>query len=136
MFDWPVRIYWEDTDAGGIVYYANYLRYFERARTEWLRQIDLNQQRLRETTGGIFVVSHADVKYLQPARLDDELVVSTELQLLGRASLRFLQTVRRGQDDLCRGQITVGWIHAQTMRPARMPQEVLDALKALHTEGN
>jgi acyl-CoA thioester hydrolase len=72
-FELPLRIYWEDTDAGGIVFYANYLKFFERARTEWLRSLGIGQQALREATGGIFVVSEANLKYHRPARLDDEL---------------------------------------------------------------
>ncbi len=72
-FGWPVRVYWEDTDAGGIVFYANYLKFFERARTEWLRSLGIGQQALREATGGMFVVTDATLKYHRPARLDDEL---------------------------------------------------------------
>ena len=70
-FSWPVRVYWEDTDGGGVVYYANYLKFFERTRTEWLRSMGLNQQALRDETGGVFVVSEAAVKYHRSARLDD-----------------------------------------------------------------
>ena len=130
MFNWPVRVYWEDTDAGGIVFYANYLKFFERSRTEWLRQCGLNQQHLRETTGGMFVVSHTAIDYLKPARLDDELVVSTELQQLGRASLHLRQTAMRGNTVLCKGLVIVGWVDSRSMRPARIPLPVLDALKA------
>jgi acyl-CoA thioester hydrolase len=75
-FQLPIRIYWEDTDAGGIVFYANYLRFFERARTEWLRSFGLSQQVLREQTGGMFVVTDVRLRYLQPARLDDQLLVT------------------------------------------------------------
>jgi acyl-CoA thioester hydrolase len=86
-FALPIRIYWEDTDAGGIVFYANYLKFFERARTEWLRSLGIGQQALREATGGIFVVSETTVKYHRPARLDDELIVTARLQEAGRASM-------------------------------------------------
>ena len=86
-FSWPVRVYWEDTDAGGIVFYANYLKFFERSRTEWLRSLGIEQQRLRETTGGIFVVIETSIRYHRPARLDDELVVTAKLVETGRASL-------------------------------------------------
>ena len=86
-FAWPVRVYWEDTDAGGIVYYANYLKFFERARTEWLRAKGIHQQALLEETGGMFVVSEAQVRYLKSARLDDELLLTTSLTEAGRASL-------------------------------------------------
>ena len=86
-FSWPVRVYWEDTDAGGIVFYANYLKFFERSRTEWLRSLGIEQQRLRETTGGFFVVIETSIRYHRPARLDDELVVTAKLVETGRASL-------------------------------------------------
>ncbi len=86
-FSWPIRVYWEDTDAGGIVFYANYLKFFERSRTEWLRSLGIEQQRLRESTGGIFVVTETRVRYHRPARLDDELTVTASLVEKGRASL-------------------------------------------------
>ena len=79
-FSLPIRVYWEDTDAGGIVFYANYLKFFERARTEWLRSLGWNQQQLRDTDGGMFVVTHAQLEYLRPARLDDVLHVTAKLQ--------------------------------------------------------
>ena len=86
-FRWPVRVYWEDTDAGGIVFYANYLKFFERSRTEWLRTLGVQQQRLRDSTGGMFVVTETSIRYHRPARLDDELIVTARLVELGRASL-------------------------------------------------
>ena len=91
-FRWPVRVYWEDTDAGGIVFYANYLKFFERARTEWLRSLGLEQQRLREQTGGLFVVTETALRYHRPARLDDLLQVSARVTELGRASICLLYT--------------------------------------------
>ena len=90
-FVWPVRVYWEDTDAGGIVFYANYLKFMERARTEWLRSLGLEQHRLRETTGGIFVVGETSVRFHRAARLDDELLVTAGVEQLGRASLVIAQ---------------------------------------------
>ena len=86
-FQWPIRVYWEDTDAGGIVFYANYLKFFERSRTEWLRSLGIAQQSLRKSTGGIFVVTETSLRYHRPARLDDELIVTTSLIEKGRASL-------------------------------------------------
>jgi len=82
-FVFPIRIYWEDTDAGGIVFYANYLKFFERARTEWLRSLGIQQQSLKEQSGGMFVVSETQIKYFSPARLDDLLEVTA--QSFGRA---------------------------------------------------
>src|ERR1700710_2444867 len=92
-FTWPVRVYWEDTDAGGVVFYANYLKFMERARTEWLRSLGIAQGRLREQTGGIFVVSEMRLKYHRPARLDDELLVTADLREMGSASLIIGQRV-------------------------------------------
>ena len=94
MFTFPVRIYWEDTDAGGIVFYANYLKFMERARTEWLRSLGISQQALKQQTGGMFVVTDTKLKYLLPARLDDVLQVSTQIVEKGRASLTISQEIR------------------------------------------
>jgi acyl-CoA thioester hydrolase len=126
----PVRVYWEDTDAGGIVFYANYLKFFERARTEWLRSLGIEQSRLRESTGGIFIVSSTSVRYLQPARLDDELRVTAELQESGRASMTIAQQARQHPAGtvLAEGLIRIGWVDAATLRPARIPAVILEAL--------
>ena len=132
-FGWPVRVYWEDTDAGGIVFYANYLKFFERARTEWLRSLGIGQQALREATGGIFVVSQTDVRYLRPARLDDQLLVTVSLVATGRASLTIHQQVLLPAAPqttvLCDGIIRVGWVDAATLKPARFPSTLLDLLR-------
>jgi acyl-CoA thioester hydrolase len=135
-FQFPLRVYWEDTDAGGIVFYANYLKFFERARTEWLRALGLGQQRLKEDLGGMFVVSETAVRYLQPARLDDKLQVSAELQERGRSSLLIRQQAFKEQDAgqtpstvlLCEGTIRIAWVHAQSLRPARIPTALLERL--------
>jgi acyl-CoA thioester hydrolase len=130
-FSFPVRVYWEDTDAGGIVFYANYLKFFERARTEWLRALGISQSSLRESTGGIFVVGETAVKYHAPSRLDDELIVTARLQEAGRASLIIAQqALHKGSGKLlCEGTIRIGWVDAQSMRPARIPPIILEALK-------
>lgn len=130
-FTWQVRVYWEDTDAGGIVFYANYLKFFERARTEWLRARGVEQQRLRENAGGLFVVSATDVRYHRPARLDDLLLVTAQVTEAGRASLTIAQTARRdapGGQLLCEGSIRIGWVDATTLAPRRMPAPLLHAL--------
>ena len=128
-FSWPVRVYWEDTDAGGIVFYANYLKFFERARTEWLRALGIGQARLREEAGGMFVVSETAVRYLAAARLDDELLVTARLQEAGRASLTIAQQALRGAALLCEGTIRIGWVDAATLRPGRIPAPILEALQ-------
>ncbi|MGN1056686.1 MAG: tol-pal system-associated acyl-CoA thioesterase [Comamonas sp.] len=134
-FSFPIRVYWEDTDAGGIVFYANYLKFFERARTEWLRHLGVAQQQLRDEVGGMFVVTQAELNYLQPARLDDMLSVTAVLQSAGRASITiaqqaFLQPVSsdRAPQLLCEGSIRIGWVDAQTMRPARIPNSIVEKL--------
>jgi len=132
-FRLPIRVYWEDTDAGGIVFYANYLRFFERARTEWLRSHGIGQRALREQTGGMFVVSETSLKYHRPARLDDELLVTALLLEHGRASLTIAQQAWRKTDAepelLCEGTIRIGWVNAASMKPERIPNTVLEALK-------
>ena len=127
-FEWPVRIYWEDTDAGGIVFYANYLKFFERARTEWLRRLGIEQHALKAETGGMFVVSETQVKYHRPAVLDDVLRVTAHLSQSGRASLIIGQQAWRRETLLCEGQIRIGWVHAQTLQPQRIPTSILERL--------
>lgn len=134
-FSWTVRVYWEDTDAGGIVFYANYLKFFERARTEWLRHLGVEQQKLRDEVGGMFVVSATQVKYHRPARLDDLLLVTASIEEAGRASLTIRQQalLKPQQPDqaptlLCEGSIRIGWVDAQTMRPQRIPAAILAVL--------
>jgi acyl-CoA thioester hydrolase len=160
-FCWPIRVYWEDTDAGGIVFYANYLKFFERARTEWLRSLGLEQQALRERTGQMFVVGETLVRYHRAARLDDELLVTARVQETGRASLIIVQQAfvlpSLAKADLsaagppqgasapsggsaaapaasvgalvCDGTIRIGWVHAASLKPARIPHTLLEALK-------
>ena len=126
-FSWPVRVYWEDTDAGGIVFYANYLRYFERARTEWLRALGFDQSALRQAHGGMFVVSEANLRYHAPARLDDELFVTACLVESGRASLTIRQRALHQGALLCEASVRIGWVDASNLRPARMPALLLEA---------
>jgi acyl-CoA thioester hydrolase len=128
LFDWRLRVYWEDTDAGGVVFYANYLKFFERARTEWLRSLGHSQERLRLDVGVMFVVADTSVQYRQPARLDDELVVSVRLLQAGAASLVMAQDARRGADLLAEGRIRIGCVNAQSLRPCRIPPLLLATL--------
>ena len=134
VFTWPVRIYWEDTDAGGIVFYANYLKFFERARTEWLRAKGVEQRQLQQDLGCIFVVSDVQIKYLRSARLDDQLLVTSHLSELGRSSFTIQQEARLVSAGatptvLCTGSVRVGWINGQTSKPARIPPELQQALQ-------
>ncbi len=123
-FRHTLRVYWEDTDAGGVVFYANYLKFFERARTEWLRHLGVGQQALREATGAIFVVTHTQLRYLAPARLDDSLDVTVVLRHRGQASMTLAQQAWRGQTLLAEGDIRIGCVDEGTFRPRRIPNEV------------
>ncbi len=151
-FEFPLRVYWEDTDAGGIVFYANYLKFMERARTEWLRSLGIEQRQLRVQTGGMFVVSEVQLRYHRPAQLDDRLVVSAMLAEQRAASLIIAQRVGMQSasqaaaspdksigvnagggnpasgDLLCEGTVRIGWVDATTLRPARIPSHVFEAL--------
>jgi len=132
-FTWPVRVYWEDTDVGGIVFYANYLKFFERARTEWLRSLGIEQRALRDSTGGMFVVSDTTVRYHRPARLDDELFVTAWPLDVGRASMTIRQQafLKTPAENilLCEATIRIGWVDASTRKPARIPQTILEIMK-------
>lgn len=129
-FHWTVRVYYEDTDAGGIVFYANYLKFFERARTEWLRALGIGQQELIEQDGAMFVVKNASVDYRLPAKLDDELSIVTTIEKLGRASVQFLQQAFRGDQLLTSASVKVGCVDARTMRPCALPDAVAAKMHA------
>jgi acyl-CoA thioester hydrolase len=128
LFEHTLRVYWEDTDAGGVVFYANYLKFFERARTEWLRSLGVGQQALREATGAIFIVADTQLRYIAPARLDDALRVTVHLQQRGQASLHVQQQAWRGDTLLCEGRIRIGCVDEGTFRPRRIPNDVLALL--------
>lgn len=127
-FRFSLRVYWEDTDAGGVVFYANYLKFFERARTEWLRSLGVGQQRLRLETGVMFVVTDTSLRYHAPARLDDLLEVTARVTDTGRASMTLAQQAWRGTDLLTEGSIRIGCVDATSFRPRRIPESILLAL--------
>lgn len=128
VFEWPVRVYWEDTDAGGVVFYVNYLKFFERARTEWLRSLGVAQEALRQQHGVMFIVSETRVRYHRPARLDDLLRVTVQLGTPGRASMEIAQQAWRDGVLLAEGEIRIGCVGAQDFRPARIPDFILQAI--------
>jgi acyl-CoA thioester hydrolase len=130
LFTWTVRVYYEDTDAGGIVFYANYLKFFERARTEWLRAAGVDQQALIERDGAAFVVKHASIDYHAPARLDDELTLTLRIEKLGRASVQFAQQAWKGELLLVEAQVKVGCVDIATVRPRSLPGDVADKMRA------
>lgn len=133
-FTWPIRVYYEDTDTGGVVFYANYLKFFERARTEWLRAAGIGQQVLSESHHVMFVVKSTTVDYHAPAKLDDELKLSVTVERLGRASVHFFQEAWRMAEGmpvqlLATGRIKVGCIDARAFRPCPIPDDVLAKIK-------
>jgi len=127
-FTWPVRVYWEDTDGGGVVYYANYLKFLERARTEWLRSLGYSQTDLAADPGILFMVVNLQMEYLKPARLDDALVVSCEPERDGRVSMLVRQRILResaaGAELLLQAEVRVACLDAKTRRPRRIPEFV------------
>jgi acyl-CoA thioester hydrolase len=135
-FRWASRVYWEDTDAGGIVYYGNYLRFLERARTEWLRSLGFSQLKLAEEPGVLFAVVSLNIEYRRPAKLDDELVTTCEPALVGSASIRFAQRMFRSAQQtkeslLVEASVRVACIDARTLRPKRLPDFLTNAGGAL-----
>jgi acyl-CoA thioester hydrolase len=133
IFSFPIRVYWEDTDAGGIVYYANYLKFFERARTEWLRQAGIEQGTLLENEGCMFVVSEIQTKFHRPARIDSLLRVSVHIKQIGHASMSLHQTafLQDGTNDgllVCEGTVRLACVQQSTMRPVAIPKTIVSLL--------
>ena len=129
-FIWPVRVYYEDTDAGGVVFYANHLKFFERARTEMLRAMGYEQDELIANEGIIFVVRSVQVDYLSPARFNEQLQVTAKVTLAKKTSLTFEQSITRDDDVLCKGNIRIACLDVQTMRPKAIPETLFTALRA------
>ncbi len=122
---WPVRVYWEDTDGGGVVYHAAYLKFLERARTELLRSVGLVQSRLRESHGLLFALRGVEMRFLKPARLDDLLEVQTWIQRRGRASLDFGQRIVLDGDVLLTAMVAAACLRADSFRPAAIPPDLI-----------
>ena len=126
-FVWPIRVYYEDTDSGGIVYHANYLKYMERARTEWLRARGFDQGRLKQELGGIFVVRSLQIEYEKPAQIDDKLQVVTQVAAQRRASLLFHQLIQREDPEpvvLIRSEVKVACLDSRTLKPRAIPDQI------------
>jgi acyl-CoA thioester hydrolase len=133
VFSWPARVYWEDTDGGGIVYYANYLRFLERARTEWLRSLGYSQQALAREPGIVFAVSRLTVEYRRPARLDDELTITCEPYADRAATIRFEQAIFLGRNPgeeppILTAGVRVACVDAHTLKPRRLPESLMNVL--------
>jgi acyl-CoA thioester hydrolase len=146
-FRWASRIYWEDTDGGGIVYYANYLRFLERARTEWLRSLGFSQRALAEEPGIVFAVVSLNIEYRRPARLDDELLTTCDPEIEGAATIRFAQRIYRGGGEapvndhgapslLVEASVRVACVDARTLRPKRLPDFLAKAAVPGGTRSN
>jgi acyl-CoA thioester hydrolase len=127
-FRHALRVYWEDTDAAGVVFYANYLKYFERARTEWLRTLGIEQQSLRERIGVVFIVTSTQVHYRSPARLDDWIEATVAPKAAGRATLALTQQAWRSSTLLAEGDIRIGCVDVATFKPRRIPAEVMERI--------
>ncbi len=127
-FFWTIRVYYEDTDTGGVVYYANYLKFFERARTEWLRALGFEQQKMAEELGLRFIISRIECVYRKPARLDDVIDVDVQVARSGGASIVFEQAARRGGELLASARVRAGCIDALRFTPAPLPPRLIAAL--------
>jgi acyl-CoA thioester hydrolase len=124
-FSWPVRVYYEDTDLGGVVYYANYLKYLERARTEWLRAAGFEQSALAAVHHVVFIVRAIALDYLKPARFDDVLAVSVEPREIGASRIVMRQAVRRGEEALITAQVEIACVNTASFKPVRIPAPVV-----------
>jgi acyl-CoA thioester hydrolase len=130
-FNWNLRVYFEDTDAGGIVYYANFLKFFERCRTEWLRALGVEQTRLAQRSHLQFVVAQLAVDYVRPARLDDQLTITARIAEQARSYLVFEQRALRGAELLARATVKIACVDTERLVPARLPAELTAALEKL-----
>ncbi|VVE31726.1 tol-pal system-associated acyl-CoA thioesterase [Pandoraea anhela] len=135
---WSIRVYYEDTDAGGVVFYANYIKFFERARTEWLRSLGIEQLELARNTGMMFIVRATALDYLSPARLDDLVVIKSRIERIGGASIDFHQEAWRDAADgsselLARSSIKIGCVAVDTLRPGKIPPHVRLAMQSAAT---
>lgn len=129
MFLWPIRIYYEDTDAGGVVYHTNYMKFMERARTEWLRNLGVEQDELREKEGVIFAVRSAQIDYFLPAKFNDELKISSKVIKKGKASIVIEQEVLKDTQVLCKGIIKVATLDGTSFKPKAMPATLYEKMQ-------
>lgn len=142
-FLWPVRVYYEDTDSGGVVYYANYLKFLERGRTEFLRNAGFEQNQLKQEQGILFAVHSLSIQYIKPAIFNDELIVATKITALGRASLTFKQSIKRVSESpsskssqICDAEIKVVCLDAEKFLPVAMPRKILTRIEKECGSGN
>ena len=129
-FDFPQRVYFEDTDAGGVVYHAQYLKFLERARTEWLRYLGFTNSELERKHKILFIVSEIAVEFVKPARLDDAIIISVSIENLGRVRITFHQEIRRADDILVKARVTVASVGAASFKPIEIPTDVKKKMEA------
>ena len=129
-FDFPLRVYFEDTDAGGVVYHAQYIKFLERARTEWLRYLGFTNSELERKYKMLFIVSEIAVEFVKPARLDDAVNISVGIENLGRVRVMFHQEIRRGEDILVKARVAVACVAAETFKPIEIPTDVRKKMEA------
>ncbi|NVK39234.1 MAG: tol-pal system-associated acyl-CoA thioesterase [Gammaproteobacteria bacterium] len=134
VFEWPVRVYFEDTDAGGIVYHARYLYFLERARTEWLRALGFSQSKLKQENV-LFVIRDMNIKWQKPALLDDALTVSVKVTQIKKASLKMHQIIHSENEQKVQAEVTVACINAIDKKPMAIPQAIIDVIKKLDEQG-
>jgi acyl-CoA thioester hydrolase len=121
---WPIRIYYEDTDSGGVVYHSNYLKFMERARTEWLRDFEIDQKALKDNLNLMFVVHEIDIKFTRPAVFNDEIEVQTKLEKLGSVKIELEQKIYRSTEILIESRVVVASVNSMSMKPMRIPNEI------------
>ena len=124
VYHWPIRIYYEDTDSGGVVYHSNYLKFMERARTEWLRHFKIDQKSLRDNFDLMFVVHQIDIKFIRPAIFNDEIEVHTKLEKLGSVKIELNQKIFRSSDLLIESRVGVASVNFSSMKPMRIPNDI------------
>ena len=129
-FDFPQRVYFEDTDAGGVVYHAQYVKFLERARTEWLRYLGFTNSELERKYKMLFIVSEIAVEFVKPARLDDAVNISVAIENLGRVRVTFHQEIRRGEDTLVKARVSVACVAGETFKPIEIPTDVRKKMEA------
>jgi acyl-CoA thioester hydrolase len=130
-FEWPVRVYYEDTDAGGVVYHSNYINFMERARTEWLRNLGFEQDALRLEEALIFAVHSMQIQFRSPARFNDQLLVKSSLEKVAGASLNFKQAIYRNEELLCEATVRIASIDATSFRPKSIPKYILTEMQSV-----
>jgi acyl-CoA thioester hydrolase len=130
VYSFPVRVYFENTDAGGVVYHGEYLKFLERARTEWLRHLGFDHQALARNHRAVFIVSSLAIEFVKPARLDDTVAVSVKLESLGKVRCGFAQEIRREDEVLVKAKVAVASVNAESFKPIEIPEALRKKMEA------